>query len=211
MLNPSPSTSPSLTPQDYNNNRKRLRSLSLESESSSSSPKRSMSQDPSLDAHGTPRRHDLPTPPAEDQDMIDEIDSYLAEQGEASGAPAAEHPLEATSSAPSTSTLTPKEKHEKIVAMGKRDMVVGETWYVVSRRWWKRWEKACLGTVDKEGAVDEKDIGPVDNKHLVDLKGNLATQQVVEGVDVEFIPEEAWTLLQEWYVRTRATDVRLTP
>ncbi|EKM50435.1 uncharacterized protein PHACADRAFT_129620 [Phanerochaete carnosa HHB-10118-sp] len=197
MLNPSSSPSPSLTSQDFNNNRKRLRTLSLESASSSSSPKRSMSQDPSLDTHDTPRPNDLPTPPAEDAKQAADVDVYMAEQGEASGEATATNPLEASSS--STSPLTLREKYLKISPLVKRDMVVGETWYVVSRRWYRRWEKACTGSVDKEGAVEEKDLGPVDNGHLVDFKGNIATTSVTEGVDVQFLPQEAWDLIVSWY------------
>jgi ubiquitin carboxyl-terminal hydrolase 4/11 len=157
-----------------------------------------MSQDPSADANDTPRRNDLPTPPADDEKIANDIDAYMAEQGEASGEATTTQPPQATSSAPLTSTLTAKEKHDKIVALSKREMAIGETWYVVSRRWWKRWEKACLGTVDKEGAVEEKDLGPVNNSHLVDMRGNLIPGQAIEGIDVQFVPEEAWKLLVEW-------------
>ena len=104
-------------------------------------------------------------------------------------------------SSASSSTPTPKEKYDKVTALTKRDMIVGETWYVVSRRWYRRWEKACTGMLDKDGGVEEKDIGPVDNGHLVDLKGNLTTASLAEGVDVQFVPEEAWELLIEWCVR----------
>lgn len=107
----------------------------------------------------------------------------------------------------SSSTLTPKERYDKVAACAERDMIVGETWYVVSRRWYRRWEKACTGVMDKEGGVEEKDIGPVDNGYLVDLKGNLTASSLAEGVDVQFVPEEAWELLSEWYVLT--SDIRL--
>ncbi|KIP08808.1 hypothetical protein PHLGIDRAFT_360943 [Phlebiopsis gigantea 11061_1 CR5-6] len=204
MLNPSPTNSPSLTSQDSNNSRKRLRSLSLESESSSSSPKRSMSQDPSLDAaHDTPRNNDLPTPPAENQAMSPDHDTQMNDP-----ATMAPTPVSQTGAASaSSSTLTPKEKYDKVAAFAQRDMIVGETWYVVSRRWYRRWEKACTGVMDKEGGVEEKDIGPVDNGYLVDLKGNLTASSLAEGVDVQFVPEEAWELLSEWYVLT--SDIRL--
>lgn len=157
-----------------------------------------MSQDPSLDTHDTPRPTDLPTPPADDAKLAADIDAYMAEQGEPSGEATAANPPGPSSS--SASPLTPREKYEKITSLAKRDMVVGETWYVVSRRWYRRWEKACTGTVDKEGGIEEKDVGPVDNGHLVDLKGNLTTHALSEGVDVHFLPPEAWDLLAAWCV-----------
>ena len=158
-----------------------------------------MSQDPTPDVHDTPRPNDLPTPPTEDVPMISDSDAQSESQTSLTPAPIPPLAAPATPSGSSSVTVTPKDKYDKVVALAKRDMVVGETWYVVSRRWYKRWEKACTGIADKEGSVEEKDIGPVDNSHLVDSKGNL-TNNLTEDVDIQFVPEEAWELLVEWYV-----------
>lgn len=157
-----------------------------------------MSQDPTLDVHDTPRPNDLPTPPAEDQTMTSDPDTQMEDQ--ISSVSTLVPQSTASTTPASTSALTPKERYDKIVSLAKRDMVVDETWYVVSQHWYRRWEKACTGVVDKEGHVEEKDIGPVDNGHIVDLKGNLIARTVTEDVDVQFLPEEAWKLLVEWYV-----------
>ena len=131
--------------------------------------------------------------------MSSDHDSQMTEPATA----AATTPVSQTGApSASSSTLAPKEKHDKVATLTKRDMVVGEMWYVVSRRWYRRWEKACTGLVDKEGGVEEKDIGPVDNGHLVDLKGNITSRSLTEGVDVQYVPHEAWELLTEWYVPT---------
>lgn len=157
-----------------------------------------MSQDPTLDLHDTPRPHDLPTPPSEDLTTPPDSDTQMAEHNSAVSAALPEAtPSNASSS---SNVLTPKDKYDKIVALAKREMVAGETWYVVSHRWYRRWEKACTGVIDKEGPIEEKDIGPVDNGHLADINGNLTDASVAEGVDVDFVPEEAWELLVEWYV-----------
>jgi ubiquitin carboxyl-terminal hydrolase 4/11/15 len=90
-----------------------------------------------------------------------------------------------------------QEKHQ-IVKKGKeRKMEVGETWYLVSRVWYKRWEKACTGEVDKEGPVREEELGPVDNSGLLDTYGDLQPSQA-EGVDLEYVPEEVWNLFVQW-------------
>lgn len=79
-------------------------------------------------------------------------------------------------------------------------MQTGDTWYLVSRSWWQRWRKACLGEVDKEGGVLESQIGPVDNSNLVDKAGNVTALSLIDGIDIEFVPGAAWTALAKWYV-----------
>lgn len=94
--------------------------------------------------------------------------------------------------------LTPAQKLAAIEELRNSPMSRGDTWYVVSRQWYRRWQKACSGEVDKEGAVEEKDLGPVDNSQLADAQGNIIAP-TLEHVDVEFVPESAWTLFVSWY------------
>ena len=81
----------------------------------------------------------------------------------------------------------------------KRPMAVGETWYIVSRRWFQRWKKAMTGEEDKEGRVEEDQLGPVDNTPLCGPNGEV-TSSLVEHVDCEFVPEDVWKLFEQWYV-----------
>ncbi|KAI0766593.1 cysteine proteinase [Trametes elegans] len=181
---PSPSSSPSLTAQDTTNSRKRQRSQSMQSEASSSSPKRSASLDPqSLQANDAPAAL---TPAASNR----EIDSYMTEQGEDHG-----------QAVPSLTGVgwSAAQKLEFVENAVKKSMQVGETWYIVSRRWYSRWRKAMTGEEDKEGRVEETDVGPVDNTPLCDQRGQV-TSELIEHVDCEFVPEEVWAKLQEWYV-----------
>jgi ubiquitin carboxyl-terminal hydrolase 4/11/15 len=90
-----------------------------------------------------------------------------------------------------------KEKHQIVEKGKKRKMEVGETWYLISRVWYKRWEKACTGEIDKEGPVEEGELGPVENSGLLDTYGNLQPS-LAEGVDVEYVPEEVWNLFVQW-------------
>lgn len=124
----------------------------------------------------------------------DDIDTYMAEQA---GSDAAE-PLTTPRAVP-TAIPPPSEKLRLVEPLCKEPMKIGETWYIVSRRWYRRWQKACSGEQDKEGAVEEKDVGPVDNTSLVDISGSLVSS-AVEHVDVEFVPEAVWSYFVSWYV-----------
>ena len=106
---PSPASSPSLEPSDANaqTGRKRQRSRSMQSDTSSSSVKRSISEGIALDA--------AVRSPSSDQmssltltDPSQEIDSYMAEQGEADIPPfITPIPQQGSTSA---QTMTPGEK-----------------------------------------------------------------------------------------------------
>ncbi|KIJ65708.1 hypothetical protein HYDPIDRAFT_110858 [Hydnomerulius pinastri MD-312] len=197
MSLPSPAASPSLKVKDLDpgsNSRKRQRSESMQSDSSS--VKRSVSEGPSsatpICATHEPLFPDTPT-----ADSSNDIDAYMAEQGE--------HTLESvelTAPYPTQhgppANLTPPEKFEYIKERRGKSMQVGETWYIVSRQWYRRWESACQGIVDKSGSVDEQDVAAVDNTPLVDRDGNL-TSNLTEGVDVEFVPADVWTAFTTWY------------
>jgi ubiquitin carboxyl-terminal hydrolase 4/11/15 len=81
--------------------------------------------------------------------------------------------------------------------MKKKGMVRGEVWYVVSHSWFRKWEKACTGELDKEGGVLESQLGAVDNSDIVDDSGKLKGT-VREGEDVEYVPLEVWKLFTQW-------------
>lgn len=86
-------------------------------------------------------------------------------------------------------------------------MAEGETWYLVSRAWYRRWEKAVRGEVDKDGSVEEKDLGPVDNRPLLDEYDNLIAD-LVEEVNVHYVPGEAWQFFLSWYGQAQHTIAR---
>ncbi|KAI0644201.1 cysteine proteinase [Trametes meyenii] len=177
---PSSSNPPSLTAQDTTNSRKRQRSQSMQSEASTSSPKRSASQDPqSLQSNDVPN-------------ASHEIDAYMAEQGD-------DHGQAVASGAVVDAGWTLRQKLDFVETALKKPMRVGEMWYIVERKWYSRWKKAMTGEEDKEGRLEEKDLGPVDNTPLCDQAGQI-TSDLVEHVDCEFVPEEAWVKLMEWYV-----------
>ncbi|KAG6850558.1 hypothetical protein H0H93_011757 [Arthromyces matolae] len=186
----SPVSSPS--PIDNQPSRKRQRSQSMQSDASSSSLKRTAADPDSMDVDSGSLREDQITSVT----VTDSIDSYMASQGEAE-IPALLAPEPSTS--PQVLKAAPPDERFAFVDRRKmRRMVAGETWYLVERQWWKRWCKALTGDTDKEGPVDEQELGPVDNSSLLDSYRNLRLA-LSEGVDLEFVPEEVWRCFVAWY------------
>ena len=137
---------------------------------------------------------DQPSTSALSSDLNQDIDTYMAESG------ALHIPPVISTSLYQETIMQPvslAEKHEIVTKGKERKMEVGETWYLVSRVWYKRWEKACTGEVDKEGPVSEEELGPVNNSGLLDTYGNLQPS-LMEGVDLEYVPEEIWNLFVQW-------------
>jgi ubiquitin carboxyl-terminal hydrolase 4/11 len=167
----------------------------MQSEASSSSPKRSVSECPSHDSG-------VRSPPSDEISTLsptdrDDIDTYMAEQenGQHDGALVLTAPPE-NGIVP---LVLPENKFSLVQRLRSKQMQVGDTWYLVSRQWYKRWQKACTGEIDKEGAIDEKDVGPVNNSSLVDKDGKLVSS-AIEGVDVEYVSQEVWSHLTAWLV-----------
>jgi len=187
--------SPELSPAT---GRKRQRSQSMQSDSaaSTSSAKRSVADNPSNDNSSRGLRTDHPTTIPVPPDPNQEIDAYMAEQGEEEIPPFTSPPSY------QDKDMQPVSREEKfnIVSKGKaRQMEIGETWYLVSAVWYKRWSRACTGEVDKEGPVIEAELGPVDNSTLLDTYGHLLPS-LAENIDVEYVPEEVWKLFIQWCV-----------
>lgn len=191
----SPAASPSSKTADLNfASRKRQRSQSMQSDSSTSI-KRAASEGPSA----TPISIDHITDTTASavvlpQDHDNEIDAYMAEQGY-------DVPLNTlVPTQPPPANLSVEQKAARIQQLRSKPMVAGDTWYIISRQWFKPWAIACGILSDKTVApLQEEAIGPPDNSSLFDVQGNL-TSTLVEGVDVEFLPQEAWSELVAWCV-----------
>lgn len=108
-------------------------------------------------------------------------------------------PNESTQPTTSSTSLTPKERLQKIQSLKNKPLALGDTWYLISRQWYRGWESACGGAPLKGAPEDESQVKAVDNSSLAGLKpGKLKTAAIDEGVDYELLPEEAWKLLVEW-------------
>ncbi|GAA5849097.1 hypothetical protein JCM8547_006443 [Rhodosporidiobolus lusitaniae] len=98
----------------------------------------------------------------------------------------------------------PDVQLEFIRELKGRQLDEGDTWFLVSRRWYRRWMTAVSGVAeskDDDASLTVEEVGPVDNGDIVDEKGELR-RPVQEGVDVEVVPEPAWRYLVEWYGAT---------
>lgn len=163
----------------------------MHSDKSSTSVKRAVSEAPALSATGTcqnTQADQMSTLSLADQHQ--DIDAYMASQGE--------------DSIPATIDLAAVILAEKLAFVEKakkKRLEIGETWFLVSKDWWKRWRKACTGEEDKEGIITEQELGPVDNRPLVDPEGNLRIG-LVDGEDVEFVPPDVWRGFVSWCVNS---------
>jgi len=170
----------------------------MQSNTSSSSIKRSVSECPSHDSViCSPRADQLSTLSLSDPSQ--DIDAYMVEQGEADIPDAISLKASVSQNATAHSPIPPTEKLFLVEKSIGKKMEVGQTWYLVSREWWKRWQKACTGQVDKEGGVIEQDLGPVNNTPLLDEYENLLPS-LIEQIDVEYVPEEVWSYFVTWSV-----------
>jgi len=150
-------------------------------QSDSSSPKRSASEDPAHDSQKDINdRSARPSPlPSESAPVLE--DSLMADG-----------PISSQDVPMSLSSLPPVDP-SIIDPVITRPLQIGETWYIVHKRWIDRWRKAFSGQEDKEeGYITEATLGPPDkeNHNLLDEKRNLRGD--VTGETVDFVPEEVW-------------------
>ncbi|KLO12706.1 cysteine proteinase [Schizopora paradoxa] len=218
---PSPAASPVLTPQPSSLSlppaaqqfsRKRARSTSSEASSS----KRAMSEDPnalptgsnvdSSDSAQTESFAALKLSMPSSATVDHDIESYMQTQ-EQGVEPMAIVPVEGAT--PNVvNPDAPEDRYKLITQLKKSQMTDGAEWYIVSRSWYRRWEKACTGEVDKEGEVLESQLGPIDNSSLVESSGFGRRASFTEGVDVEFVPKVAWDRFVGWYGEPSHTLMR---
>lgn len=92
---------------------------------------------------------------------------------------------------PDPAEMTDAQRLKFILGLKSRPKEVGETWYLVSRRWFSHWELAC------QNIVPAGSIGAVENADLLDQNGSVILG-LQEGDDIECVPEEAWNYLLEW-------------
>ena len=94
------------------------------------------------------------------------------------------------------------EQLNTIIPMSKQRMKAGDTWYVIDRKWYKRWQAACGdAAAEKEQGQSDHDeitVGPIDNTVIAHPQTGALLRPVSEGQDVEFIPAEAWYILMSW-------------
>ncbi|KDN40400.1 hypothetical protein RSAG8_08163, partial [Rhizoctonia solani AG-8 WAC10335] len=96
--------------------------------------------------------------------------------------------------------MTAQERHTMISIAKQMPLELDSYWFVVSRKWFQAWEAAVLGTPNKDFPnVTESTLGPVDNSDILQPGTTELQLDLVEGYDIEFVPEEAWKKYVEWY------------
>jgi ubiquitin carboxyl-terminal hydrolase 4/11/15 len=94
---------------------------------------------------------------------------------------------------------TAQERYTMISIAKQMPLELDTHWFVVSLKWFRAWEVAVLAKPSKEFPhVTEETLGPVDNSDIL-LPGTSEMQpDLVEGYDIEFVPEDAWENLVKW-------------
>ena len=104
-----------------------------------------------------------------------------------------------TDSLLTTNKPSGQEQLKTIRPMKNQPLVAGQTWYLISRDWYKRWSAACAA-VEGEDAVT---VGPIDNRLLLDEDSTeqqaVLKSNITEGIHYEMLPEQGWRLLFSWY------------
>ncbi|EST09018.1 Peptidase C19, ubiquitin-specific peptidase, DUSP domain protein [Kalmanozyma brasiliensis GHG001] len=120
---------------------------------------------------------------------------------------AVDAPTSIDTSANTVARPTGQQQLDLIRPMKNRPLVAGDTWYLVSRTWYRRWNTACSELRDSDPAekVDVA-IGPIDNSDLLHEDSNPSfarlRQGISEGMEYEMLPEEGWKHLVDWYGST---------
>ncbi|XP_068720343.1 ubiquitin carboxyl-terminal hydrolase 15-like isoform X3 [Montipora capricornis] len=105
-------------------------------------------------------------------------------------------------SAPNEHSPDDLEIQKKEITEGiKKPLRKGDTWYLVDCRWFKQWKKFVgFDTWDQFGVGDQLNHpGPIDNSSLVADDGSTLKEHLIDGLDYNLLPEDAWFKLASWY------------
>lgn len=83
---------------------------------------------------------------------------------------------------------------------------INDTWYLIDSKWFKQWQK-YVNYENQNTPVNSSDYpGPVDNSALFKDGSKRLKEGLMEGVDYDLVPENAWYLLLQWYSLTQGQD-----
>lgn len=99
---------------------------------------------------------------------------------------------------------TGQQQLDRIRPMKNRPLHAGDTWYLVGRKWYRRWDAACSERRDSDPAEKtDVPVGPIDNSDLLDQDSTPSFARLRPGInehiDYEMLPEGGWNLLVSWY------------
>lgn len=91
---------------------------------------------------------------------------------------------------------TPIQK-ETIEKIYNNKLENGKAYYILCSKWWRQWKRYVGFQNEKQ---DPQNPGVITNDHLF---SNIETRSLMKGIsegsDFEFIQEEIWNLLKDWY------------
>jgi ubiquitin carboxyl-terminal hydrolase 4/11/15 len=152
-------------------------------QSNASSPKRSLSEDPFQDNPMDNSQRDNSTVRVLNSSDLSSNATLPDVDMSTQDVPIIHH------SQPPLASLDPSTIDSLLI----RPLQIGESWYIISKRWLDRWRKARTGQTDKEdGVILESELGPPDkdNNAFVDDNDHLLTSISTE--EVELVPQEVW-------------------
>ncbi|PWZ01155.1 UCH-domain-containing protein [Testicularia cyperi] len=97
------------------------------------------------------------------------------------------------------------EQLSVIKPMKNRALQAGDTWYLIAKAWYRRWDAHCSSqlVVDEDDDTGSDPVGPIDNSPLVDENSTPSQpqlkEQIMESIHYEMVPQEGWELLSQWY------------
>ncbi|CED82890.1 Ubiquitin C-terminal hydrolase [Phaffia rhodozyma] len=92
--------------------------------------------------------------------------------------------------------LSPEEKLQMITNFKKQPLNKGDTWFLIDRRWFRRFSTAFSSSQITEEEIES--LKPIDNSRILD-ENNKLKPDLVEGMDVEMVPSTAWDALETWF------------
>ncbi|XP_071439299.1 ubiquitin carboxyl-terminal hydrolase 15-like [Hetaerina americana] len=100
---------------------------------------------------------------------------------------------------------TTEEKKKEITPLLSKKMSKGQTWYLISLEWWCKFQNYFGFVRDGDGVQPCVLPGHIDNSSLLNDNGDLK-ENLVDKLDYELVPSEAWDLLVEWFGKVPGQD-----
>ncbi|GAA6055880.1 hypothetical protein JCM3770_001539 [Rhodotorula araucariae] len=132
------------------------------------------------------------TPPSPPEDGGDDADARAEDDEQ----------LPIWQSSSSYNGIDPQNQLAMISDVKSMPLEAGDSWFLISRAWLRRWQTACSGVAvskDDDDHLTPEMVGPIDNSSITAADGVSLRRPLTIGVDVEVLPVPAWRYLCDWY------------
>lgn len=139
-------------------------------------------------------------PPTADEDLPPAYDAPVRQDDDDDDEEAEDLPTFASSS--HYNGPAADQQLAMITEMKQFQLEKDETWYLVPRGWYRRWQTACSGIAqskEDDDSLTPEQVGPIDTTVLTEADGVTLRKPLQVGVDVEVLPTPGWRYLTEWY------------